>query len=159
MSMLRGSSEYDMRAIATWADHDVLGQTSYLDATVTPGGSYVYQVLVQSEDVVYGSPVVQAHHEGLAVSRLKLLPNVPNPFNPRTSIRFELAEPAAVRLQIFDGAGRRIRSVRLPTKNRGQHAWIWNGLDSAGQPVASGIYHVQVEAGRDRDKRSMTLVR
>ncbi len=71
----------------------------------------------------------------------RLLGAVPNPFNPCTRIRFELAESGPVRLMVFDVAGRAVRTLvsgeSYPT---GIHEVTWDGLSESGRPVPSGFY-------------------
>jgi len=75
----------------------------------------------------------------------RLLGASPNPFNPRTEIRFELALPADARLEIFDSMGRRVRSWQMPALAAGPHAVGWHGLDDRENKVASGVYHMRLE--------------
>ncbi|MFO7655063.1 MAG: FlgD immunoglobulin-like domain containing protein [Candidatus Krumholzibacteriia bacterium] len=88
-----------------------------------------------------------------------LLPNRPNPFNPATTIVFVLAEDGPVRLDIHDGAGRRVRTLRTGRASAGRHEATWDGRDAAGRAVASGAYHVRLQAGGERHARPLTLVR
>lgn len=64
----------------------------------------------------------------------------PNPFNPTTTLRFRLAEPARARLSIHDAAGRRIRTFESDQLLAGEHSFVWNGTDEMGLPVASGVF-------------------
>ena len=91
-------------------------------------------------------------------ARPHLLPASPNPFNPRTTIAFELPRAARVDLSVHDDAGRRVRALRrgvfVPA---GRHSVTWDGRDDAGTVVASGVYHVRLEAGGRVDARRVTL--
>ena len=90
----------------------------------------------------------------------QLLPNTPNPFNPRTSLRFNLAEPGAVQLRIFDLRGRLVRTLDCGSLGAGEHSRIWDGSDDRGRSVASGTYLVQLDAaGIAPPARTITLVR
>lgn len=90
----------------------------------------------------------------------QLLPNQPNPFNPRTSLRFTLGEPAAVRLRIFDLRGRVTRTIDCGLLDAGEHAQIWDGRDDDGSSVASGNYLVRLEgASATPPTQTVTLVR
>ena len=92
--------------------------------------------------------------------RTDLLPNTPNPFNPRTTLRFSLAEPATINLRIFDLRGRELRIIRCGPLQPGEHERIWDGRDREGQSVASGTYLVRMEgAAIVPPARSITLVR
>ena len=75
----------------------------------------------------------------------KLHQNVPNPFNPTTTIKFDLAHDGQVRLQIFDVAGHLVRTLVNGTLTRGYNqAVTWNGLDEGGRRVPSGVYFYQL---------------
>lgn len=88
-----------------------------------------------------------------------LLQNEPNPFNPGTNIRYELAESAPVRLRIYDARGILVRTLYDAPQSAGRHAVSWNGRDDSGQPLASGLYLYQLEAGERRTTRKMVLLR
>ncbi|MFT5315955.1 MAG: hypothetical protein ACI9UK_001793, partial [Candidatus Krumholzibacteriia bacterium] len=106
--------------------------------------------------------------EGGAVAGLPDLPgsgNVlhpcyPNPFNPATTISFDLADPATVSLSIYDVAGKRVRTLlAADSKGAGRHDVQWQGRDEAGQVVAAGVYFYRLEAGKYSATRRMTLVK
>jgi aminopeptidase N len=88
------------------------------------------------------------------------LSNSPNPFNPRTTIRFALAEGAAPRLRIYDLRGRAVRTLEPGWLPAGQHQIAWHGDDDHGRSVASGTYLLKLEGtGQDLPAHRMTLVR
>ena len=66
--------------------------------------------------------------------------NFPNPFNPSTTIPFNLQQAAHVSLDVFDVLGQRVRSLADETYGAGQHALVWEGTDDSGRGVASGLY-------------------
>ena len=83
----------------------------------------------------------------------------PNPFNPRTTIPFELAERGAIELKIFNAAGRLVRTLLDETYGKGPHTAVWDGLDNRGTAVASGIYFCRLEAGVYTASTRLVLVR
>ena len=89
-----------------------------------------------------------------------LLPNVPNPFNPRTEIMFDLAITAAPELVIFDMRGRAVKhllsGLQYPV---GRHAVTWDGRDDSGQTVSSGAYFCRLKAGEQSFNRKIMLAR
>jgi len=90
----------------------------------------------------------------------KLLPNVPNPFNPRTTLRFSLGQTARVQLEIVDARGRAVRLLLDTPMGAGDHERIWDGRDDAGGAVASGVYRVMLRVdGHTMDSRPVVLVR
>ena len=83
----------------------------------------------------------------------------PNPFNPSTTIRFGLVERAHVRLRIYDVAGRLVKTLVDGARSGGEHLERWNGTDSAGRTVASGVYLYRLEAGSFTETKKMVLLR
>jgi photosystem II stability/assembly factor-like uncharacterized protein len=77
---------------------------------------------------------------------VELAQNYPNPFNPETSIRYELPFAANVLLVVFDLNGRRVASLDAGMKTAGEHLMRWDGRDSAGNRVPSGVYFYRLEA-------------
>jgi len=88
---------------------------------------------------------------------LRLLPNVPNPFNPRTTLRFALNRSERVRLEIVDPKGRRVRTLLDASLPAGNHEIAWNGTDDGGRAVASGVYRM-VLIGNDGTRQSRPIV-
>jgi hypothetical protein len=91
--------------------------------------------------------------------RYALHPNAPNPFAPRTEIRFDLPQAGPVRLEVFDVAGRRVRNLVHEQRTAGSHRIAWNGLDDSSRPVASGFYLYRLVAGDFSQTRRMVLIR
>jgi hypothetical protein len=83
----------------------------------------------------------------------------PNPFNPETSIAFDLAASARVRLVITDVHGARVRTVLDENRPAGAHTVRWNGRNDAGNAVASGIYFVRMQAGAYSSVRKLVLLK
>ncbi|MEN8005734.1 MAG: FlgD immunoglobulin-like domain containing protein [Candidatus Krumholzibacteriota bacterium] len=89
-----------------------------------------------------------------------LFPNHPNPFNPSTVIRFDLAKDVPVRLTVFDIAGRTVRTLIDGRKmTAGRHEEQWDGRSNAGRPAPAGIYLYRFEAGDHTETRRMSLVK
>lgn len=75
------------------------------------------------------------------------LSTYPSPFNPRTEIRFVLAQAGAVHVDIVDVLGRSVRTLASGKWEAGPVALIWDGRDSGGASCASGVYFVRIRAG------------
>ena len=88
-----------------------------------------------------------------------LLQNYPNPFNPSTQIRFDLASPADVTLQVFDALGRAVATLAQGPFPAGTHSLEWNGTNAAGRAVPSGIYVYRLRTDQGESARTMTLIR
>jgi hypothetical protein len=88
-----------------------------------------------------------------------LAQNVPNPFNPRTEIAFSIAVAGRVQLDVHDAAGRRVRRLLDAELAAGPHQVAWDGIDEAGEAVASGVYYYRLRHEGSVRTRRMLLVR
>ncbi|MFA6110899.1 MAG: LamG-like jellyroll fold domain-containing protein [Candidatus Latescibacterota bacterium] len=89
----------------------------------------------------------------------ELLPAYPNPFNPSTTIEYELAVAGDVSLAIYDLAGQRVRILAQGAQDAGRHQVVWDGRSEAGKAVASGVYLCTLKAGAYQRTRKLALVR
>jgi streptogramin lyase len=87
-------------------------------------------------------------------SPLSVEPNVPNPFNPITTVRFTLPAAGQTRVTVFDVTGRVVATLLDRPMSAGLHAVEWNA-----ENAASGVYFVRVESGGKRVARKMTLLK
>jgi flagellar hook assembly protein FlgD len=85
--------------------------------------------------------------------------NFPNPFNPSTTLRFDLPQAGMVELTIYDVTGRRVRTLVRETLAAGRQEVVWQGRDDGGRQVASGVYLYKLKAGSYVETRRMTLVK
>lgn len=90
----------------------------------------------------------------------QLRQNHPNPFNPTTSISFEVAIRGHVRLDVFDASGAHVRTVTDANYAAGLHQMIWAGEDDEGRTGPSGVYFYRMTLdGRVIDTRKMVLLK
>lgn len=150
----RGHGSDSMRPVV-WDLSDLAGRSVYLwieDGSTADGG----WICVDHVEL-RPSPVAAPPRAGTSAV---LLPNVPNPFNPRTSIRFELGTPGRAGLSILDLRGRRILATDLGHVSAGRHQWTWDGRDGQGHEVASGVYLVRLRLDDGPvSSRRITLLR
>ncbi len=91
---------------------------------------------------------------------IRLFSAFPNPFNPQTTIAFELGRRDAVSLRVFDVSGRLVRVlVDGEIYASGRHETVWNGRDDAGRQLASGAYFYRLEAGDFSETKRLVLVK
>lgn len=83
----------------------------------------------------------------------------PNPFNPRTTIRFKLPEGGHARLDLFDVAGRLVRTLVDAELAAGEHDIAWDGRDAGGRDVGSGSYLARLVSGDRVETARLALVR
>jgi hypothetical protein len=89
-----------------------------------------------------------------------LLPSYPNPFNPATTLSFELRDPATVNLTVFDVAGKVVRVLVANDRlAAGRHERLWDGRDQAGRLAPAGVYFYRLTAGDFTDTGRMALVK
>lgn len=134
----------------------------YTDDTAgLPAGAtvaYSYAVLRGGVEIAR-SPAVAIELPGAGALADRLLPNRPNPFNPETEIRFEMAGDGRLRLEVFDVSGRRVAMLEDGVRRAGAHQVVWCGRDDAGRTVPSGAYYVRLETDRGRDTRKVMLLK
>ena len=90
---------------------------------------------------------------------LALDQNVPNPFNPQTTIGFSLPGSEHVRLDIYDIGGRSVQRLIDSPMQAGYHRTEWNGKDAHGRTVASGVYFYRLTVGKQTSTKKMILLR
>jgi hypothetical protein len=154
-------------AIMLWEDSDQ--HSPYIHTLAdTIGQSYNYPDLAeQSTRVVVALLADLAGPVGTAIGTddvpapsISLEQNVPNPFNPRTMIRFNVPAPGALAsLRIYDVAGREVAVLVDGETVAGTRTVWWNGTSRGGRPVASGVYFYRLTAGRETLTRKLLLVR
>ncbi len=83
----------------------------------------------------------------------------PNPFNPTTTISFDLPELLDVRLTIYDVKGREVLTLRSEEQLAGQYQVQWNGANESGNPVSTGVYFAHLQAGSFSQTIKMVYLR
>ena len=163
------------------ADGQITVANGLYNGTAISGGGdvvrFVFRVLREFEDnarfeiadgLVFDPSQLQNPAVVAGVLELQSTPrefalhqNFPNPFNPDTTIKYDLAESADVTLQIYNVLGQVVRTlVASEAQNAGRYQIRWNGMDDRGVPVSSGIYFYQISAdGKFSDVRKLMLLK
>jgi len=89
----------------------------------------------------------------------ELAENFPNPFNPVTTIRYNLPIQAHVNITVFSMLGKEIVKLVDSQLVAGSHSVVWNGIDMSGKEVSGGIYFYQINAGNFNQTRRMILLK
>ena len=94
-----------------------------------------------------------------SISATFCLSNHPNPFNPLTTISFNISYPGKVELSIYNSKGQKVKNLLNEPKESGTYSIVWNGRDEKGQGVESGIYFIRLatEKGHTTIKRMVLL--
>ncbi len=134
------------------------------DSTGMADGTYLASLVVTN---TAGDPVHVpitlivggASATGDAPTLLGLTKNYPNPFNPWTTIGFALPAAGPVRLQVFDMRGRLVKTLHEGNLPAGHHSLMWDGTDSSGHPVNSGVFVYRMVSGEQVISRKMLLMK
>ena len=143
---LRAYGEHNLRTVVFHSPDSgiALGNRGIVLSTVDGGG-----VLTATEP---------ARPTGVATT-IALHPARPNPFNPATTVTFDIPGAAHVKLAIYDLRGRRIAVLVDGFLRAGSHALRWEGAAADGRPAASGIYLCRLQSGRQLLTRKLVLIR
>lgn len=85
--------------------------------------------------------------------------NYPNPFNPTTTIKYSLAKSGQVSISVFNILGQKVKSLVNESRPAGENTTVWDGKDSSGSEVASGVYFYRIHSESLDETRKMILMR
>ena len=102
---------------------------------------------------------VQAKDRILKPRTINLSQNFPNPFNPTTTIQFDLPTASDVKIYIYNAAGQKIRTLTNGNLSVGSHQVEWDGRNDAGQKVTSGVYLYQLKTNNYSKVMKMILAK
>ena len=160
----------DWSQIASYVTHPALqGQGSvshqtiytFTDNTVYEDESYDYRLSDVDYDgnVEYHSLQLMGITSSNVPEQFILYPNYPNPFNPVTTIRYDLSDDAHVTLDIHDLMGREVITLVDGPKSAGSRSIQWNARDKQGRAVSAGLYLYTIRAGQYSQTKKMVLLK
>jgi len=88
-----------------------------------------------------------------------LAPNFPNPFNPSTTVRYDLQQKTDIHLAVYNLQGQQVQTLAAGVQTAGSHQAVWNGRDESGRDMAAGVYICQLRADGRIQQTKMILVR
>lgn len=98
-------------------------------------------------------------HEVMQPLQARLLPNYPNPFNPETTLTFEVLERGLITLQICNLFGQTVATLVDEERVPGTYQVVWDGRDQQGRPAAGGAYFSRLRTASGQSTRRMTLLK
>jgi len=104
-----------------------------------------------------GSPTLSFINKQSIPNVYVLDQNHPNPFNPTTTLRYDLPEDAMVNITIYDMMGRQVKTLINGKQSAGYKSLQWNATNNLGQSVSAGLYLYMIQAGEFRQIRKMVL--
>ncbi len=142
----------EFRRSATWDNHpNVL-------ANITNGPLFADFLLHLMDPDFFDGSISPAFD--MPAAGTTLYGAVPNPFNPATTIRWDLPQAADVSLVVYDIAGRKVQTlINQISFPAGINEVMWRGNDDHGRAQPSGVYFYRLESGQNSQTRSMTLIR
>jgi hypothetical protein len=119
---------------------------------------YCLEGFIGSQDT---SNCVQMKNQNVEISPIKysLSQNHPNPFNPITSLRYDLPNDGLVNITIYDMMGRIVKTLVNGSQTAGHKSIQWNATDDRNEPVSAGLYLYTIQAGEFRQTRKMVLLK
>jgi DNA-binding beta-propeller fold protein YncE len=139
------------------AQGDVTGaRYEYRDAGIRPNRSYWYKLVEVTTD---GPGAEFGPYSVYFKLNNALEQNVPNPFNPATTIKYSIAADVDVKLAVYDVAGRRVRKLVDGRQRADVYKVTWDGVNDDGQRVASGVYFYKLVAGKFVQTKKMMLLK
>ena len=109
-------------------------------------------------EMSYSGPLAIAGEIGLQPGQFKLHQAYPNPFNPTTTLKYEMGSAGPVSIDVFDVSGRKIRSLYNGIQIPGQHEIRWDAKDDHGRSMSSGVYLFKVNVnGKQQTAKSLLL--
>ncbi len=149
------------------AQADAPGESVWLTVDIATQGYYCLAVWKAGDDdldldLSYRlriMPGVTPVPETPTVLATRLCAAQPNPFNPRTTVVFELAQHSHARVEVFDLQGRLVRILCDEERPQGRHEVIWTGVDATGRQASSGVYVVRLNTGKQHSAMQVTLVK
>lgn len=129
--------------------------------------SYQFVILEESgaqcefglDDIYWDGGSTDIIHDTIPPVGFELKANYPNPFNPNTTISFNLKEASEISLEIYNVYGQRIKVLSSGSYRAGENSVSWDGTDSGNRPVASGIYFYQLRTPKGLDTRKCVLLK
>ncbi len=144
----RISVEYNILDNTVWTLKDDIGNEMELsgNGVLNVSGNIENMELKKSNSL--NVPIKFALHQ-----------NYPNPFNPTTTFMFDIPKESHVNLTIYDIGGRVIKELINSTIASGSHRYIWNGTDTFGENVASGMYLYKLSSDHFTQTRKLLLIK
>lgn len=144
--------------------HFGLGEHSKIDSLIIKWPSRKVDKLVDVDvdeimEIQEGDYPTSVEHENAIPREFALLPNFPNPFNPETTIHYQLPVSEKVTLKVFNITGQVLRTLVDEKQIAGLKSVKWDGRDVTGKPVTSGIYFYEIKAGKFSEVRKMILLK
>ena len=142
-----------------------------LDSYLSPRGSIQWKVdVTDGQDTIQNNEIrtliIEGQYVALSLDDVSATPksfmlhdNYPNPFNPKTQIRFDIPKVSNVTLTIYNMLGQKVRTFTMQSVPAGYHALTWNATNDYGVPVSAGLYLYQLQTEGFVQTKKMILLK
>lgn len=131
----------------------------YIDNSILPGAEYTYRLSdVTNDGTVNICDTVSVTLEEVP-ENTGMAAAYPNPFNPITTINYQLAKDGMVKIVVYDMLGNKIKSLQSEKQRAGRYNVAWNGLNESGIKVPSGTYIIRMIAGGKQNIQKVMLMK
>ena len=117
----------------------------------TPIDSFLFDILVGLDQLSLDDELIP--------TQFALHPPYPNPFNPITTIQYDMPKDGFVNITIYDMMGRQVKALINGSQVAGYKSIQWNATNNLGEPVSAGMYIYMIQAGQFRQARKMVLLK
>ncbi|MDD3536571.1 MAG: FlgD immunoglobulin-like domain containing protein, partial [Candidatus Cloacimonetes bacterium] len=138
----------------------------YIDTPMHTGVITMRGIIAHFQDTVQITPRMLADFNPLANEELVASPsgislkgNYPNPFNPHTTIEFNMEKAAPAQIEIYNQKGQIIKTIDVANAHKGINTLSWNGTDNSGRGVSSGVYYFRLKSGSYSSTKKMVLMK
>ena len=146
------------------------GESNQVNIEINTSGleenlAYVGYLLILTDGDVTSIPIHLITSDGLDVdsfslpNKINLYSSYPNPFNPLTTLHYDLREEVIINISIYDMMGRNIKTFINGPQSAGYKTIQWDATNNQGQPVSAGVYLYSIEAGDFRQTKKMVLLK
>ena len=117
----------------------------------TPIDSFLFDILVGLDQLSLDDELIP--------TQFALHPPYPNPFNPITTIQYDMPKDGFVNITIYDMMGRQVKALINGSQVAGYKSIQWNATNNLGEPVSAGMYIYMIQAGQFKQARKMLLLK
>ncbi|MCI0622067.1 MAG: FG-GAP-like repeat-containing protein, partial [Acidobacteria bacterium] len=133
------------------SDFDLDGRTDLAIASASDSVFVLYN---------FGGGITSIREPGARIpADFRLEQNFPNPFNPTTTIRYEITKPGRVSLKVYNLLGQEIKTLVDAHRPAGSHTVTWDGRDDRGRQVGSGVYFYKLQTAGSTSVKKMIFLK
>jgi flagellar hook assembly protein FlgD len=138
----------------------------YIDTPIHTGVITLRGIIAHYQETAQITPrmladfnAVSNNDEVQTPAQAALIGNYPNPFNPETTIQFQMEKNAPAQIDIFNQKGQIVKSFNVDMAPKGMNSLVWNGMDNSGNAVSSGVYFFRLRSGSYSSTKKMVLMK